>query len=83
MQALLERVWLEQGFTALLVTHDVCEAIALADRILLIEDGALALDVPVDLPRPRRRGSVDLAVLEERILRRLLQTDASAPEYAI
>ncbi len=83
MQALLERVWREQGFTALLVTHDVSEAIALADRILLIEDGALALDIPVDLPRPRRRGSVDLALLEERILKRLLRTEARAPEYAI
>jgi sulfonate transport system substrate-binding protein len=39
MQRLLERVWQEQAFTAILVTHDVAEAVALADRILVIEDG--------------------------------------------
>ncbi|MFO1114485.1 MAG: ATP-binding cassette domain-containing protein [Beijerinckiaceae bacterium] len=83
MQGLIERVWLEQKFTAVLVTHDVAEALALADRVVLIEDGAIALDVSVTLPRPRRRGSVDLAVLEERILGRLLQREKSAPEYVI
>ncbi len=79
MQNLLARVWLKQRFTAVLVTHDVSEAVALADRILLIEDGGLALDIPVDLPRPRQRGSVDLARLEERLLRRLLKTEKQAP----
>lgn len=83
MQALIERVWLEQKFTAVLVTHDVAEALALADRVVLIEDGAIALDIAVDLPRPRRRGSVDLALLEERILARLLQREKSVPEYVI
>ena len=36
MQRLLERVWLDQGFTAIMVTHDVAEAVTLADRVLLI-----------------------------------------------
>ncbi len=40
MQRLLESVWLKDRFTAILVTHDVGEAIALADRILLLERGA-------------------------------------------
>src|SRR4029079_7875872 len=64
MQRLLERVWRDQGFTAILVTHDVEEAVALADRVLVIEDGLIAHDVNVDIPRPRRRGSADLAALE-------------------
>ena len=72
MQRLLEAVWLRERFTAILVTHDVGEAVALADRIVLIEDGALALDVGVDLPRPRRRGSIEAARLEAEILARLL-----------
>ena len=42
MQRLLERVWHDQGFTAILVTHDVAEAVALADRVLVIEDGRIA-----------------------------------------
>ena len=57
MQALVESVWREKGFTAIVVTHDVSEAVALADRVLLLEDGAVAMDVAVDLPRPRRRGN--------------------------
>jgi sulfonate transport system ATP-binding protein len=74
MQRLLERVWREQAFTAILVTHDVSEAVALADRILVIEDGRIARDVKVDFPRPRRRGSAELAALEGSILRELLQS---------
>jgi sulfonate transport system ATP-binding protein len=72
MQQLLARVWGEQGFTAILVTHDVSEAVALADRILLIEDGRIALDVDVDIVRPRERGATELAALEGSILRHLL-----------
>jgi sulfonate transport system ATP-binding protein len=73
MQQLLERVWRDQGFTAILVTHDVTEAVALADRVLLIDDGRIAQDVRVDLRRPRQRGSADLAALEGSILRELLR----------
>ena len=83
MQSLIERVWREQKFTAVLVTHDVSEALALADRVVVIENGAIALDIPVPLPRPRRRGAVDLAVLEERILSHLLQREKNTPEYVI
>ncbi len=72
MQGLLEDAWRSGGFTAVLVTHDVAEAIALADRIILIEQGGVALDVDVTLPRPRRRGSPVFADLQERILGRLL-----------
>lgn len=79
MQQLLERVWRDQGFTAILVTHDVAEAVALADRVLVIEDGQIAQDVSVDIPRPRRRGSADLAALEGSILRQLL---GSTEDYA-
>jgi sulfonate transport system ATP-binding protein len=74
MQRLLERVWHDQAFTAILVTHDVSEAVALADRVLVIEDGRIAHDIDVDIPRPRRRGSADLAVLEGSILRELLHS---------
>ncbi len=71
MQALLESIWLERRFTAVLVTHDVAEAAILADRILLIEDGRIGLDVRVDLPRPRRTGAA-LAGVEQTILDRIL-----------
>jgi sulfonate transport system ATP-binding protein len=71
MQGLIERIWWDQRFTAVLVTHDVGEAVALADRILVIDAGRIALDVPVDVPRPRRRGDPSLARLEGRIIEHL------------
>jgi sulfonate transport system ATP-binding protein len=73
MQDLIETVWLDKGFTAIVVTHDVSEAVTLADRILLLEDGLAAMEVAVDLPRPRRRGDPRAASIEGRILDRLLR----------
>ncbi|NEX61980.1 ATP-binding cassette domain-containing protein [Noviherbaspirillum galbum] len=72
MQQLIEDLWRERGFTAVLVTHDVQEAIALADRVILIEHGEITLDERIDLPRPRARGHASFARLEEAILSRLL-----------
>ncbi|OWQ90707.1 aliphatic sulfonate ABC transporter ATP-binding protein [Roseateles aquatilis] len=73
MQRLIETLWARHRFTALLVTHDVAEAVALADRVLLIEDGRLALDLRIDLPRPRRRDAA-FAALEQQLLDRVLKT---------
>jgi sulfonate transport system ATP-binding protein len=73
MQQLIEDVWRNRGFTAMLVTHDVAEAISLADRVILIEGGRVALDEVVNIPRPRTRGGARFAALEERILGRVLQ----------
>ena len=75
MQRLLERVWRDQGFTAILVTHDVAEAVALADRVLVIDEGRIAHDVMVNTARPRERGSAELASLEGSILSHLLSAD--------
>ncbi|CAM2144967.1 Aliphatic sulfonates import ATP-binding protein SsuB 1 [Pararobbsia alpina] len=74
MHGLIERLWRERGFTALLVTHDVHEAVALGDRIVLIEQGRLALDTPVGLARPRARGSAAFAALEDSVLQRVLRS---------
>jgi len=72
MQALVERLWHEDGFTALLITHDVEEAVALADRVVVIQQGKIGLDVPIPLPRPRRHGSAEFAALKEQILNQVL-----------
>jgi sulfonate transport system ATP-binding protein len=74
MQQLIEALWRERGFTAVLVTHDVQEAVVLADRILLVEDGRVALDLRVDLSRPRQRGSAAFGALERQVLDRVLET---------
>ncbi len=78
MQGLVDDAWQSGGFTAVLVTHDVAEAVALADRIILIEHGGVALDLDVPLPRPRRRGSPVFAELQDRILGRLLESQPGA-----
>lgn len=71
MQGLLEGVWRDQGFTAVLVTHDVSEAVVLADRVVVLDQGRIALDLDIRLPRPRRHGDPAAARLEARILARL------------
>ena len=79
MHRLIEGLWRSSGFTALLVTHDVQEAVALADRVVLIEDGQIALDQRIDLPRPRVHGDAAFAQLEKRILDRVLQKPDPEP----
>jgi sulfonate transport system ATP-binding protein len=78
MHRLIESLWHTHGFTALLVTHDVQEAVTLADRVVLIEDGQIALNQRIDLPRPRAHNAA-FAALEQRILDRVLQKPAAEP----
>jgi sulfonate transport system ATP-binding protein len=81
MHRLIEDLWLRNRFTALLVTHDVQEAVALADRVVLVEDGRIALDERVPLPRPRVHDAA-FAALERRILDRVLRAPArQEPEH--
>ncbi|WP_395604544.1 aliphatic sulfonates ABC transporter ATP-binding protein [Pseudomonas sp. B21128] len=79
MQQLIERLWQQHGFTVLLVTHDVSEAVAIADRVILIEGGEVGLDLHVELPRPRVRGSHRLAALETEVLNRVLSLPGEPP----
>ena len=72
MQALIENLWLEKRFGALLITHDVEEAVALAGRVLVMDQGRFALEIPVDLPRPRARSSRGFIALKEQALAHLL-----------
>lgn len=72
MQQLIETLWLEQQFTVLLITHDVEEAVALADRIILIESGTIALNLSVNLSRPRARGNTNFVALVDRVLQRVM-----------
>jgi sulfonate transport system ATP-binding protein len=80
MQALIERLQAEHGFTALLVTHDIEEAISLCDRVILLEAGRIAIQVPVPLPRPRVRSTTAFVTMKEELLSRLL---AHPPSFEI
>jgi sulfonate transport system ATP-binding protein len=55
----------------LLVTHDVEEAILLADRVLVLTDSKISLDRAVELPRPRRIGGEAFDELRDRLLAEL------------
>jgi sulfonate transport system ATP-binding protein len=63
MQRLIERLCARHRPAVLLVTHDVDEAIVLADRIAVLRDGTTDVDVIVDLPRPRDTGHPEFARL--------------------
>lgn len=53
LQDMFLRIWEEQRKTVVFVTHDLTEAIALADRIVLMRRGEIADEVSVDFARPR------------------------------
>ncbi|AGB71446.1 MULTISPECIES: ABC transporter ATP-binding protein [Rhizobium] len=72
MQELLNRVWRELGFTAVLVTHDVSEAVHLADRVVVLDEGRIVLDLDIPYPHPRRHGNPALAELEGQLLAAIL-----------
>jgi sulfonate transport system ATP-binding protein len=70
MDELLTRIWLENRFTTVLITRDVSEAVALADRVIVLRDGLIALDVPINLPRScRALGDAATGRLQAEILR--------------
>ncbi len=71
MHDLVMDLWSRHRPATLLVTHDVDEAVALADRLLVLEGGRIALDVANPLPRPRDRAHPDFAGLRARLLAQL------------
>jgi len=73
MQKLMERLWLKHQFTTLLVTHDVEEAVLLADRVVLIKDGKIDSDVRVPLKRPRHKNQIGFGAIVEHILQQILE----------
>ena len=73
MQRLILEIWREQKFTAILVTHDVQEAVAFGDRVIVLERGAIGAELPIALPHPRDLGTPAFAALEGKILSRLLE----------
>jgi sulfonate transport system ATP-binding protein len=83
MQQLIEKLWQEQGFTSLLVTHDVEEAVALADRVVLLKDGKVDLDLPISLPRPRQRSSALFASIVGNIRDQVMNSSATVHKQMV
>ena len=81
MHDLLRELCARHQPAVLLVTHDVDEAITLADRVLVLTDGQIALDREIDLPKPRRHGEPRFSEYRELLLG-ALGAFASAPPVA-
>ena len=66
------RIFASTRMTVLMITHDVREAVAMADRIAVMAEGAIAASFDLNMPQPRRLTDPKVAALEERILAELL-----------
>lgn len=70
LQEELLRIWRQEAITTIMVTHDVEEAVYLADRIVVLDPrpGRIRTIVEVDIARPRRRGDQAFGALKEAVL---------------
>jgi len=78
MQALVAELWRRHRCAVLLVTHDVDEALLLADRVVVLDGGRLERTVAIDLPRPRRHDDPGFPRLRRTLLSSLGVADAAA-----
>lgn len=82
MQELIESLWRQKKFTAVLVTHDVEEAVAISDRVLLIDQGKISLDQTISLPRARKRTNPAFALYVDDILSQIMNRNEDK-EYPV
>ncbi|MGW5107189.1 ABC transporter ATP-binding protein [Nocardia sp. NPDC004123] len=73
-------LWARHRPGVLLVTHDVDEAVLLADRALVLDGGRIAREIPIDLPRPRRREHPEFLALRTALLAELGVTPEGTTE---
>jgi sulfonate transport system ATP-binding protein len=79
MHVLLQDLCVRHRPAVLLVTHDVDEAILLADRAVVLVDGQITLDLPIELDRPRDRGHPAFVRMRNRLLFELGVKEAVTP----
>jgi ABC-type nitrate/sulfonate/bicarbonate transport system ATPase subunit len=71
MQRELERLWQERKLTTIMVTHDIEEAVYLADKVVVMSNGREDVRevIPVPLPRPRDRSGKEFVAVREALLK--------------
>jgi NitT/TauT family transport system ATP-binding protein len=86
LQDKLLRLWEKMQSTVVLVSHDLAEAVALADRVVVMSarPGRIAADIAIDLPRPRSVSALqsmsDYHDLYSRLWRELERATGSVAE---
>jgi sulfonate transport system ATP-binding protein len=75
MHVLLRELWERHRPSVLLVTHDVDEAIVLADRVLVLDRGRISVDLAIERPHPRSYRDPLLGEYRERLLTALGVTE--------
>lgn len=85
MQQEVLRIWEKEKTTMILVTHDIDEAIYLADRIVVMSSrpGKIEEILPVQIPRPRDRSTPEFAQLKKKIYKHFFKDIEILPEYNI
>lgn len=85
MQEELINLWQAEPFTTIFVTHDVEEAVYLADRIVVMTSrpGKMKTIVPVPLSRPRVRTDYDFVQIRNHVLKQYERTQAPTVDYSI
>jgi len=73
LQQELQRIWVQERCTVIMVTHDIEEALYLGDRVIVMDaqPGRITEDISISLPHPRRRDSARLHDLKQRLLQEL------------
>jgi len=81
VQRELQRIWMAQRSTMLMVTHDVEEAVYLSDRVIIMapRPGRIRRIVDIDLPHPRKRSLPELHRIRDEILFELVDGPPAAP----
>lgn len=84
MQQELRRLWQEEGITMVMVTHDIEEAVFLADRVIVLDarPGRIRREVPVNLPHPRARTDATFVALRDSLLTDFAGETEAAPAAA-
>lgn len=74
LQRELQRIWVQQRCTVIMVTHDIEEALYLGDRVIVMDahPGRIKHEIHVDLPHPRDRASPVLQGYKEQLLEELV-----------
>jgi sulfonate transport system ATP-binding protein len=79
MHRLVEALWVRHNPAVLLITHDVDEALLLADRALVLDKGRIEAAIEIDLPRPRDLGQPGFLALRQRLLAAIGIQDVPQP----